>query len=182
MQFSFLKYFFLQIFFIFYQLIFRGKSLLSKRSIRFHGSSKNRFIRFPRSLQDSLPHCTLFFLLNRSERHRFSVRFLSEYTHSPSLILQQNCMHRKSTGPRGLSPLYHRLCSFCISDDAPMSGICSRSCCCCCFCCCRAAAYETRYDSLKNAKCNALSSKHDIPKENNPLRCEIIQWHSVVKI
>ncbi|CAL1685361.1 unnamed protein product [Lasius platythorax] len=76
-------------------------------------------------------------------------------------------MHRKSTGPRGLSPMRHRLYSFCISDDPLVPGICS--------CSCRAAAYETLYGSLKNAKCNnngATPTEHDatfVGKENNPL-------------
>lgn len=41
-------------------------------------------------------------------------------------------VHRKSTGPRGLSPMRHRLYSFCIRDDAPVPGICSCSSCCRC--------------------------------------------------
>lgn len=83
-----------------------------------------------------LAHCILFFLLNGSERHRFSVR-LSECTHPrTSLILQRNC--RRCTGSRptqegcprrtitsvpSASRMMHRCQGFAVAADAAAASV-----------------------------------------------------------
>lgn len=126
--------------------------------------AKSRFVRFQRSLQDSLPRLLYLFFSSQWIRTLsfFRVR-LSERTHPQANLILQNGIadgapevdrpKRAVPDAPSLFLLHPGWCTG-VGDlqsqlmlPLPLSLP-------------RAAAYETLYDSLKNAKCNASCFEH----------------------
>lgn len=153
--------------FIFYQLIFREKyPAVKEKCTCFYGSLKSKELFTFNEVYKivRLAYCIYFFLLNRSEHYRSSASLAEHILPRASLILQNGIADGApevdrpkkavSDAPSSLFLLHPGWCTG--AGDLQSQLILPR-----CLCCCCSAAYETPYDSLKNAKCNAVSSEHD---------------------
>lgn len=187
---------------IFQEKYISSSSLDATRSeMRAYGSTdfrESRFVRFFRVYGTvCFAYCIFIFFLPTDSTETLSLFRTLHVASSPGdfNIAKRNCSdggaaRRKSTGPRELSPMRHRVFIPCASpDDAPVPGICKQQLLprrCSTLLLPRGAAYETlrRIRSLKNAKCNnnatatrttqppPLETQRDIRSErkNNPLR------------
>ena len=147
---------------------FEKNTLLSKRSVNMllRIFEERRIVHFQFSLQDSLPPLLyLFFPPPKIRTLPFFCAPRAEYTHPRASLILQNRIadgapevdQPKRVVPDAPSSLFLLHPGWCTgAGDLQSQLILPR-----CLCCCSSAAYETPYDSLKNAKCNAVSSEHD---------------------